>query len=105
MGISLCTLVDEMWSSPKVSLLLTSQNTIHSLYVSTGYDNLGVHTFNTKKALHKFCKTCGSSILADFDRVNHGDTEDPARDILAVNVSLLLASNFSACLLENKVLE
>jgi hypothetical protein len=51
-----------------------------------GYDNLGSHFFNTKTKAHKFCKTCGSSILADFDRINQGQTDDPARDILAVNV-------------------
>jgi len=50
-----------------------------------GYDNLGSHVFNTKTKPHKFCKTCGSSILADFERIKQGETTDPARDILAVN--------------------
>ncbi|KAE9381601.1 hypothetical protein N431DRAFT_458175 [Stipitochalara longipes BDJ] len=51
-----------------------------------GYDNLGSHVFNTKTKPHKFCKTCGSSILADFERIKQGETDDPAGDILAVNV-------------------
>ncbi|KAN0122377.1 centromere protein V [Hyaloscypha variabilis] len=51
-----------------------------------GYDNLSSYVFHTKTKSHKFCKTCGSSILADFEVFKQGQTVDPARDILAVNV-------------------
>lgn len=44
-------------------------------------------SFNTKTKPHKFCKACGSSILADFERNKLGETDDLAGDILAVNVS------------------
>ena len=41
--------------------------------------------FGQKKKAHKFCKTCGTSILIDFKRNEHGVT-DPEKDKLAVNV-------------------
>jgi len=37
-----------------------------------------------------FCKTCESSILADFEHIKLGDADDPARDILAINLGLIL---------------
>jgi hypothetical protein len=36
-----------------------------------------------------FCKTF-ESILADSEHIKLGETDDPARDILAVNVALIL---------------
>lgn len=50
-----------------------------------GYDNLGSYAFNTKTKSHRFCKSCGTSIMIDFQRNLQGET-DPAKDILAVNV-------------------
>lgn len=38
--------------------------------------------------LHKFCKNCGSSIGIDFRMLELKKTEDPERDILALNVCL-----------------
>ncbi|KZP24973.1 hypothetical protein FIBSPDRAFT_734698, partial [Athelia psychrophila] len=32
----------------------------------TGHESLKSYTFGTKKGLHKFCPTCGSSVLIDF---------------------------------------
>lgn len=52
---------------------------------SIGYDNLADYLFGAKKKPHKFCKTCGSSILIDFKRMEYGET-DPEKDKLAVNV-------------------
>ena len=72
----------------KGELLPTIHTLTSCLHVSIGYDNLGSHSFNSMKTLHKFCKTCGGSLLADFDRISQGDTDDPARDMIAVNVSL-----------------
>jgi hypothetical protein len=43
--------------------------------------------FGTKKKAHKFCKTCGTSILIDFKRNEYGVT-DSEMDQLAVNVIL-----------------
>jgi len=70
---------------PSVSFLAITK--VDTDDTSLGYDNLSSHVFNTKTKPHKFCKTCGSSILADFQRIKRGETDDPARDILAVNVS------------------
>ena len=58
---------------------------ITGLTLPIGYDDLGSYAFNTKSKAHKFCKTCGSSILIDFQRSEQGET-DPAKDIVAVNV-------------------
>jgi hypothetical protein len=40
-----------------------------------GYENLDSHVFNIKTKPHKFCKTCGSSILADFKRIKLRETD------------------------------
>ena len=53
--------------------------------LNAGYDNLGSYAFNTKTKSHRFCKSCGTSIMIDFQRNLQGET-DPAKDILAVNV-------------------
>jgi hypothetical protein len=55
------------------------------LYV--GYDNLSEYYFGSNDKAHKFCKTCGSSILIDFKMIERGVTDDPEKDHLAVNVS------------------
>lgn len=49
-----------------------------------GYESIGWIVFNTKTKPHKFCETCGSSILADFERIKLEATNDPARGILTV---------------------
>jgi hypothetical protein len=41
--------------------------------------------FGNKKKAHKFCKTCGTSILIDFKRNEYGET-NLEKDDLAVNV-------------------
>ena len=46
----------------------------------TGYDHLRPYAFGTKKRTHKFCPTCGSSILIDFNGILEG------RDALGLNV-------------------
>ena len=56
-----------------------------------GEENLGSYRFNSTKSNHKFCKTCGSSLLIDFERPHQGE-KDPAKDIMAVNVCSLLLS-------------
>jgi len=53
--------------------------------ITQGYENLTSYTFNTCTRFHKFCKTCGSSILIDFRLAEQGET-DPRKDILALNV-------------------
>lgn len=68
-------------------LAITKLQILIVWYVSLGYDNLSSYVFHTKTKSHKFCKTCGSSILADFEVFKQGQTVEPARDILAVNVS------------------
>jgi hypothetical protein len=50
---------------------------------STGEDNLKTHTFGNKRNLHKFCGTCGSSVLFDPRLAELGD----APDLLGINVS------------------
>lgn len=39
-----------------------------------------------KQKIHKFCKTCGSSILIDFRKIELGITDNPEEDTLAINV-------------------
>ena len=55
---------------------------------SVGYDNLTDYLFGPKKKHHKFCKTCGTSVLIDFKRMDYGET-NPEKDTLAVNVRFL----------------
>lgn len=43
------------------------------------------YRFNTHTKAHKFCKTCGSSLLIDFRLAEQGES-DWRKDILAVNV-------------------
>jgi len=45
----------------------------------TGYDHMVSYFFGDRKGAHRFCPTCGSSILVDFD----GDSK------LYVNVRLV----------------
>ena len=44
----------------------------------TGYDHLVSYFFGDKQGAHKFCPTCGSSILVDFNK----------KDEVAINVSI-----------------
>jgi hypothetical protein len=69
----------------KQFLTQTARSTKPQPLTSIGYENLGSYQFNTKTKSHKFCKSCGSSILIDFRRTEQGEP-DPAKDILAVNV-------------------
>jgi hypothetical protein len=43
----------------------------------TGYDHMVSYFFGDKQGAHKFCPTCGSSVLVDFK----------GEDVLALNVS------------------
>lgn len=70
------------------------------MFMLIGYDNMTEYYFGMKKKAHKFCKTCGTSILIDFKRNEYGVT-DPEKDKLAVNV---LPSLFSLCHLYTHVL-
>jgi len=47
----------------------------------TGYDHLHSYFFGSKRKSHKFCLTCGSSVLIDFTGIN-------GRDDLGVNVRM-----------------
>ncbi|TAQ90482.1 hypothetical protein B7494_g1170 [Chlorociboria aeruginascens] len=49
-----------------------------------GYENLAQYKFNRQKVVHKFCKSCGSSILIDFRNAEQGET-DPRKEILGIN--------------------
>lgn len=53
------------------------------LHHVTGYENLQDYFFGPMKKAHKFCKTCGSSVMIDFLR----DPHDPRGDCIAMNVS------------------
>ncbi len=60
----------------------------------TGYDTLGEYSFGKKLCTHKFCKTCGSSILIDFNGAFAGGKDagtdiEPSKDTIATNVSVL----------------
>jgi hypothetical protein len=48
-----------------------------------GYENLKDYFFGPMKKAHKFCQTCGSSVMIDFLRES-GDTRG---DVVAMNVS------------------
>jgi len=50
----------------------------------TGYDRLSTYSFGTMTATHKFCPTCGSSVLADFN----GKLSLGGVDQLAMNVRM-----------------
>lgn len=63
----------------------------------TGYDTLGEYSFGKKLCTHKFCKTCGSSILIDFNGAFAGGKDagkdiEPSKDTVATNVSVCLLS-------------
>lgn len=55
-----------------------------------GEDNISSYEWNWKQRHHKFCKTCGSSLMIDFRLPVWGEGDaktDPRKDIIAVNVS------------------
>ena len=49
----------------------------------TGYDDLRPYLFGDKKMAHKFCSTCGSSVIIDF---HDGPCGVNGGDRLAINV-------------------
>lgn len=50
----------------------------------TGYDQLLTYAFGNKLITHKFCATCGSSVMSDFNgKISLGGV-----DQLAMNVSI-----------------
>ena len=51
----------------------------------TGYDNLRPYLFGEKKMTHKFCPTCGSSVMIDF---HGGPCVVEGGDRLAINVGI-----------------
>ena len=50
-----------------------------------GYDTLSSYRCSTKTMEHKFCPTCGSSVLCDFHWTE--ETQPNVGDIVAINVS------------------
>jgi hypothetical protein len=75
---------------------------INSMLIQIGYDNMTEYYFGNKKKAHKFCKTCGTSILIHFKRNEYAVT-GPEEDQLAVNVasipsSISILSYFSFCI-------
>jgi hypothetical protein len=46
------------------------------------YDELGSYVFGSKSNVHKFCKTCGTSLLIDLEN----SVYEPLREHYAVNV-------------------
>lgn len=59
------------------------------IHMFSGSENLVGYKMGAKQKVHKFCKTCGSSILIDFRKLELGITDDPEEDTLAVNVRFL----------------
>jgi len=55
----------------------------------TGFEQLHSYNFGSKKRPHKFCPTCGSSILIDFKRVEGWS------DKLAINVRMIRDTDFT----------
>ncbi|CZT01551.1 uncharacterized protein RCO7_02131 [Rhynchosporium graminicola] len=55
------------------------------IHFTRGFESLGEDKFNTKLKTHKFCKTCGTSILIDFNGTVPAK-RDTDHDILAINV-------------------
>jgi hypothetical protein len=77
-----------------------SSNWHHTL----GYENLSDYKFGPKLKSHKFCKSCGSSIGIDFNLSAQGE-KDPAKDILAINVSnrdFCFSSEFGHLILDHR---
>lgn len=52
---------------------------------SSGFENLGAYLFGEKNKPHRFCKTCGTSILIDFSN----SKSEKERERTAVTVSFL----------------
>lgn len=87
--VALCLLVLKTGHSSESIYHLPStipqQTILTNTLSSPGYTNLSEYYFGNKKKAHKFCKSCGSSILIDFKLNEYGE-KDPSKDILAVNV-------------------
>lgn len=59
----------------------------------SGYEDLGEYRMGKKQTIHKFCRICGSSMLLDFC-YHVREPDEPEKDEIAVNVSLLFHSYF-----------
>lgn len=59
-----------------------------SVVFHRGFDHLRSYFFGKKQKPHKFCPTCGSSILIDFNGTHK------SRDVLAMNVRIASASHY-----------
>lgn len=78
------------WISPRFSskwVVLDNTNTN-----SDSEGKMGAYKFGDKKKDHKFCKDCGSSIMIDFNRPTATGETDHRKDMVAINVSLDVAS-------------
>jgi len=62
----------------------------------TGYDHLHSYAFGDKKMTHKFCPTCGSSLMIDF---HGGPTIVEGGDRLGINVNFRQALSEIYCAL------
>jgi len=51
----------------------------------SGFEDLGSYRFGTETRAHKFCKTCGTSLMIDFDKTESTEL----RNQVAVNVRVL----------------
>jgi hypothetical protein len=54
------------------------------------YDELGSYAFGPQTRVHKFCKTCGTSLLIDFEKAEY----ELIRPFFAVNVRSLLGARY-----------
>ena len=60
----------------------------HDLIYKSGEDQLKTYQFGPKMAFHKFCGTCGSSVISDPGA--YFEKGYIVEDILAINVGILL---------------
>ena len=61
---------------------LNVQPLCKNVVFESSYEDLGSYAFASKTMVHKFCKTCGTSLLIDFGNAEY----KPMRKHYAVNV-------------------
>jgi hypothetical protein len=58
----------------------------HEVIFHSGYDHLSTYAFGTKMVSHKFCPTCGSSVMIDCNGYGHAGLDKLSMNVRKVNI-------------------